>query len=286
MKVYLAEYAGFCMGVQRAIDLAHKTAAEAESSVFVLHEIVHNKSVVRELQEKGVWSVDCVDEVEGGTLIISAHGVSPDVIDKAKGKGLRVVDTTCPLVSKIDRIVKKLAGKGYTILLLGDKDHAEVKGLKGVAPESTIVFRYEDEVAGLPEISGPVALVSQTTQNIKFFEEVVEKVKGRYPQLEVYNTICDATEKRQSSAMELGGQVDIMITVGSRNSANSKRLQEVASSVAPRAYLVDNAFELEPAWFEGVKTVGVTAGASTPDVLIQGVIDKIKKIGEELKAKA
>ncbi|MBI5694468.1 MAG: 4-hydroxy-3-methylbut-2-enyl diphosphate reductase [Nitrospirae bacterium] len=286
MKVYLAEYAGFCMGVQRAIDLAHKTAAEAESSVFVLHEIVHNKSVVRELQEKGVWSVDCVDEVEGGTLIISAHGVSPDVIDKAKGKGLRVVDTTCPLVSKIDRIVKKLAGKGYTILLLGDKDHAEVKGLKGVAPESTIVFRYEDEVAGLPEISGPVALVSQTTQNIKFFEEVVEKVKGRYPQLEVYNTICDATEKRQSSAMELGGQVDIMITVGSRNSANSKRLQEVASSVAPKAYLVDNAFELEPAWFEGVKTVGVTAGASTPDVLIQGVIDKIKKIGEELKAKA
>ena len=284
MKVLLAEYAGFCMGVQRAIDLAHKTAEDAAAPVFVLHEIVHNKSVVRDLEAKGVKSVDNVDQVEGGTLIISAHGASPDVIEKAKAKGLTVVDTTCPLVSKIDRIVKRLAQNGYTILLLGDKDHAEVKGLKGVAPDNTIVFRYEDEIDGLPKMDGPVALVSQTTQNIKYFESIAEKIKERYPQAEVFNTICDATEKRQSSVIELGKQVDLMITVGSRNSANSKRLQEVASTVAPKSYLVDNAAELDPRWFEGVRTVGVTAGASTPDNLIQGVIDKITAIGEELKS--
>jgi len=280
MKVFLAEHAGFCMGVQRAIDLAHKTAADAGEPVFVLHEIVHNQSVVKDLANKGVKSVDCVDEVEAGTLIISAHGAAPDVIESAKGKGLKVVDTSCPLVAKIDRIIKKLAERGFTIMLLGDRDHAEVKGLTGVAPERTHVFRYEDDVATLPMVDGPVALVSQTTQNIKHFERIVELIKARYPQVEVHNTICDATEKRQSSVIKLGQAVDIMITVGSRNSANSKRLQEVAATVAPKSYLVDNASELEPEWFVGVETVGVTAGASTPDVLIAGVIERIKELGK------
>jgi len=280
MKVYLAEHAGFCMGVQRAIDIAHKTAGEAEGNVFVLHEIVHNKSVVRDLEAKGVGSVDCVDEVESGTLIISAHGAAPDVIETAKGKGLKVVDTSCPLVSRIDRVIKRLAQAGYTILLLGDKDHAEVKGLKGVAPDRTVVFRYEDEVDSLPHVDGPVALVSQTTQNINHFAKIAERIKARYPQAEIHNTICDATEKRQTAAIELGSKVDLMITVGSRNSANSKRLQEVAATVAPNSYLVDNASELDPVWFAGVQTVGVTAGASTPDVLIEGVITRINEIAE------
>jgi len=279
MKVYLAEHAGFCMGVQRAIDLAHKTAGESEPPVTVLHEIVHNKSVVADLQKKGVKSADDVAEVECGTLIISAHGASPDVIREAEAKGLRVVDTSCPLVSKIDRIIKKLAQSGYTVLLLGDKDHAEVKGLGGVAPERTYVFRYEDEIEGLPDTDGPVALVSQTTQNIMFFEKVVGLIRKRFPQVEVYNTICNATETRQNAALELAGKVDVMITVGSRNSANSNRLREVAATVAPRSYLVDNASELDPAWFEGVESVGVTAGASTPDNLIQGVIERIKELG-------
>ena len=270
------------MGVQRAIDIAHKTAEEAAAPVFVLHEIVHNKSVVKDLEDKGVKSVDCVDEVGEGTLIISAHGASPDVIEKAKGKGLTVVDTTCPLVSKIDRIVKRLAQEGYTILLLGDKDHAEVKGLSGVAPENTVVFRYEEELDTLPHVQGPVALVSQTTQNIKHFENIASKIKERYPDAEIYNTICDATEKRQTSVIELGKKVDIMITVGSRNSANSKRLQEVAATVAPVSHIVDNASELDSAWFAGVETVGVTAGASTPDVLIKGVIERIMQIGGEV----
>ena len=279
MKVYLAEYAGFCMGVQRAIDLAHKTASEEAAPVFVLHEIVHNNSVVKDLAARGVKSVDSVDEVDKGTLIISAHGAAPEVIKKAQAKGLKVVDTTCPLVSKIDRIITRLTGSGHTIFLLGDKDHAEVKGLKAVAPDVTHVFRFLEEIDSLPLVEGPAALVSQTTQNIKFFEEVVKKIKARYPQAEIYNTICDATEKRQTAAMELGKQVEIMITVGSRNSANSKRLQEVAETVAPKSYLVDNANELEPQWFSGVSKVGVTAGASTPDILIDGVIERIKSFG-------
>jgi len=283
MKVHLAEHAGFCMGVQRAIDLAHRTASEAGGPVYVLHEIVHNKSVVRDLEEKGVKSVDCVDEVASGTLIISAHGASPDVIDKAKGKGLKVVDTSCPLVTKIDRIIKRLAQNGYTILLLGDKDHAEVKGLSGVAPDNTLVFRYEEEIDSLREVRGPLALVSQTTQNIQYFDKIAARIKDRYPQAEVFNTICDATEKRQASVLDLGRRVEIIITVGSRNSANSKRLQEVAATVAPRSYIVDNASELDEAWFDGVENVGVTAGASTPDVLIQGVIARIGEIGKRKK---
>ncbi len=268
------------MGVQRAIDLAHKTASEEAAPVFVLHEIVHNNSVVSDLAARGVKSVDSVDEVDEGTLIISAHGAAPEVIEKAQTKGLKVVDTTCPLVSKIDRIITRLTRSGHTIFLLGDKDHAEVKGVKAVAPDVTHVFRFLEEIDSLPQVEGPAALVSQTTQNIKFFEEVAEKIKRRYPQAEIYNTICDATEKRQTAAIDLGRQVEIMITVGSRNSANSKRLQEVAATVAPRSYLVDNAQELDPKWFAGVSRVGVTAGASTPDVLIDGVIERIKRIGE------
>jgi len=269
------------MGVQRAIDLAHRTASEAAGPVFVLHEIVHNKSVVMDLAQKGVKSVDCVDEVGNGTLIISAHGASPQVINKAKDKGLKVVDTSCPLVTKIDRIITKLDQAGYTIFLLGDKDHAEVQGLSGVAPDKTVVFRYEEEIDSLPKVEGPLALVSQTTQNIQYFEKIAAAIKKRYPQVEVHNTICDATEKRQSSVLDLGSKVDLMITVGSRNSANSKRLQEVAATVAPKSYIVDNASELDPEWFEGVERVGVTAGASTPDVLIVGVIARIEEIGEK-----
>jgi 4-hydroxy-3-methylbut-2-enyl diphosphate reductase len=279
MKVFLAEHAGFCMGVQRAIDMAHETAEKSTPPVTVLHEIVHNKSVVADLEKKGVKSADEVDEVYSGTLIISAHGASPDVIREAKAKGLHVVDTSCPLVSKIDRIIKKLAQSGYTIFLLGDKDHAEVKGLSGVAPERTYVFRTQDEIGGLPETDGPVALVSQTTQNIMFFESVTARMSERYPQVEVYNTICNATETRQNAALKLAGMVDVMITVGSRNSANSNRLREVAATVAPRSYLVDNASELEPEWFDGVENVGVTAGASTPDNLVQGVIKRINELG-------
>ncbi len=170
------------MGVQRAIDLAHKTASEEAAPVFVLHEIVHNNSVVKDLAARGVKSVDSVDEVDKGTLIISAHGAAPEVIKKAQAKGLKVVDTTCPLVSKIDRIITRLTGSGHTIFLLGDKDHAEVKGLKAVAPDVTHVFRFLEEIDSLPLVEGPAALVSQTTQNIKFFEEVVKKIKARYPQ--------------------------------------------------------------------------------------------------------
>jgi 4-hydroxy-3-methylbut-2-enyl diphosphate reductase len=278
MEIFLTEYAGVCVGVKRAIKIAHKTAEESRGPIFVLHEIVHNTHVVNDLANRGVHSVDDVGEVPEGTLIISAHGVSPNVIAEAKSRNLDVVDTTCPLVSKIHRIVKTLAEKNYTILLLGEESHDEVMGVQGVAKEFIHIFHRKEEISKLPMTDGPVALVSQTTQSIKYFDEILELLMERYPQLEVHNTICDATEKRQTSALAIAGDMDVMITVGSMSSANSRRLQEVSGGLCSASYLVDQAAELQPEWFSGNERVGVTAGASTPDYLIEGVIEKLKSI--------
>jgi 4-hydroxy-3-methylbut-2-enyl diphosphate reductase len=281
MDIFLPEYAGVCVGVKRAIKLAHKTSEEAQGPVFILHEIVHNTHVVKDLSERGVKSVEEVREVESGTLIISAHGVAPSVIAEAHARNLDVVDTTCPLVSKIHRIVKNLSAHNYTIFLLGEKNHDEVMGVCGVATENIHVFHKKEEIQGLPLTDGPVALVSQTTQSIKYFDEILELLKNRYPQLEVHNTICDATEKRQTSVLEIAGDMDIMITVGSTSSANSRRLQEVSGGLCRASYLVDSADEVNQEWFTGSEKVGVTAGASTPEWLIEGVIEKLVKISRE-----
>lgn len=278
MEIFLTEYAGVCVGVKRAIKIAHKTAEDSTGPIFVLHEIVHNTHVVNDLANRGVLSVDDVGEVPEGTLIISAHGVSPSVIAEAKARNLDVVDTTCPLVSKIHRIVKTLAEKDYTILLLGEESHDEVMGVQGVAQENIHIFHRKEEIPTLPMTSGPVALVSQTTQSIKYFDEILDLLMLRYPQLEVHNTICDATEKRQTSALAIAGDMDVMITVGSMSSANSRRLQEVSGGLCAASYLVDQATEVLEEWFSGNERVGVTAGASTPDYLIEDVIEKLKVI--------
>lgn len=281
MEIFLTEYAGVCVGVKRAIKMAHKTAEEASGPIFVLHEIVHNTHVVNDLANRGVHSVDDVAEVGEGTLIISAHGVAPSVIADAKSRHLDVVDTTCPLVSKIHRIVKALADKNYTILLLGEKSHDEVMGVQGHAKDHIHIFHRKEEIESLPLTDGPVALVSQTTQSIKYFDEILALLVERYPQLEVHNTICDATEKRQTSALAIAGNMDVMITVGSMSSANSRRLQEVAGGLCPASYLVDKASDVQAEWFAGRERVGVTAGASTPDYLIEGVIDRLMEISRE-----
>lgn len=278
MEIFLTEYAGVCVGVKRAIKIAHKTAEDASGPIFVLHEIVHNTHVVNDLANRGVHSVDDVGEVHEGTLIISAHGVSPSVIAEAKSRNLDVVDTTCPLVSKIHRIVKTLAERNYTILLLGEESHDEVMGVQGVAQDHIHIFHRKEEISSLPLTNGPVALVSQTTQSIKYFDEILDLLVERYPQLEVHNTICDATEKRQTSALAIAGNMDVMITVGSMSSANSRRLQEVSGGLCSASYLVDQATEVQEEWFVGNERVGVTAGASTPDYLIEGVIEKLKDI--------
>ncbi len=281
MEIFLTEYAGVCVGVKRAIKMAHRTTEDSDGPIFVLHEIVHNNHVVNDLANRGVQSVDDVSEVTTGTLIISAHGVSPSVISEAKSRNLDVVDTTCPLVSKIHRIVKALSDKSYTILLLGEKSHDEVMGVQGHAKDNIHIFHRKEEIHGLPLTDGPVALVSQTTQSIKYFDEILTLLKERYPQLEVHNTICDATEKRQTSALEIAGNMDVMITVGSMSSANSRRLQEVSGGLCKDSYLVDTAADIRAEWFTGGERVGVTAGASTPDYLIEGVIEKLMEISVE-----
>ena len=278
MDIFLPEYAGVCVGVKRAINLAHKTAEAATGPVFILHEIVHNTHVVKDLSDRGVLSVDEVQEVDKGTLLISAHGVSPAVIADARSRNLEVVDTTCPLVSKIHRIVKTLASRDYMIFLLGEKNHDEVMGVQGVAEENIHIFHKKEEIDSLPLTDGPVALVSQTTQSIKYFDEILDLLMARYPQLEIHNTICDATEKRQTSALAIAGDMDVMITVGSMSSANSRRLQEVSAGLCPASYLVDSASEVDAGWFSGGERVGVTAGASTPEWLIEGVILKLMEI--------
>jgi 4-hydroxy-3-methylbut-2-enyl diphosphate reductase len=280
-EIVVARHYGFCMGVKRAIAIAEETMAE-DQNVTILNEIVHNDAVVEKFALAGVGQVRSINEIKGGTVIISAHGASPQIIAEAAKKGLKIVDATCPLVIRIHKIIKRLAEKGYHILHFGDAEHDETIGIVGHAPDRVIVFSSARDIENIRPLTGRLALTSQTTAGLAEFIEVARKVKKRFPRVEVFNTICNATNQRQAAIMELAPRVDIMLVVGSKTSANSKRLAQISKAICPRSYLINSAADINPEWFEekqGVPaTVGLSAGASTPDFLIDGAILRLKEI--------
>ncbi|OFO37027.1 4-hydroxy-3-methylbut-2-enyl diphosphate reductase [Corynebacterium sp. HMSC075D04] len=284
-KVLLASPRGYCAGVDRAVETVEKALEKYGAPVYVRKEIVHNKYVVETLQDRGVIFVDETDEVpEGSHLVFSAHGVSPAVRESAKERSLHTLDASCPLVTKVHNEAKRFARDGYHILLVGHEGHEEVEGTAGEAPDITHLVDGVDGVDRLPDFPEGQKLVwlSQTTLSVDETMEIVNKLHERYPNLEnpPSDDICYATQNRQAAVKKIAPQSDLVIVVGSQNSSNSKRLVEVALEAgAQESHLVDYAHQVDDAWFDGVNTVGVTSGASVPDILVRELLDYLGEKG-------
>ena len=284
-KVLLASPRGYCAGVDRAVETVEKALEKYGAPVYVRKEIVHNKYVVETLQERGVIFVDETDEVpEGAHLVFSAHGVSPAVRESAKDRNLLTLDASCPLVTKVHNEAKRFARDGYHILLVGHEGHEEVEGTAGEAPEITHLVDGVDSVDRLPDFPDDQKLVwlSQTTLSVDETMVIVDKLHERYSNLEnpPSDDICYATQNRQAAVKEIAPKCELVIVVGSQNSSNSRRLVEVALEAGARAsYLVDYASQIEDAWFEGVNTVGVTSGASVPEILVKELVEELARRG-------
>ena len=276
----LAEPRGFCAGVVRAIDVLDAVLDREPPPVYAFHEIVHNRHVVESFRARGAVFVDELSEVpEGGRIVFSAHGVSPAVVEEAKRRRLRIVDATCPLVTKVHLETKKAAKDGFDVLLVGHRGHDETVGTLGEAPERTRIVESAAEVGELEELGRPVFVVTQTTLSVDDTAGVIDEIRGRYPGAEVRNDICYATTNRQLAVRTIAERADLVLVVGSPNSSNSVRLREVAEEAGTTAYRVDGIEEIDPAWYDGVAVVGLTAGASVPDELLDPIIDDLKARG-------
>lgn len=274
MKVIRATTAGFCFGVKRALDMAERTAETSVTSS--LGPIIHNTQVVNRLAEKGIQAVNSVTEATPGqTLIIRSHGVAPHVYKEAEEQGMKVVDATCPFVQKAQRIAAQFAPSSQ-IVVVGDKNHPEVQGILGWAGEGAISLETIEEAQKLP-FYPRITVLSQTTQPIKNFNDIVEELRKHTDELDTHNTICNATEERQLAARELAESVDVMVVVGDRKSSNTKKLATICSEKTT-THLIEMASELEEAWFEGCNLAGITAGASTPDWIIEEVFNKMSEM--------
>ncbi|WP_339727339.1 4-hydroxy-3-methylbut-2-enyl diphosphate reductase [uncultured Gimesia sp.] len=280
MKVILANPRGFCAGVNMAIECLEEVIQIFGSSIYVYHEIVHNKYVVNRFTEMGVTFVDEVSEVpESSILVFSAHGVSPQIRQQARDRNIRTIDATCPLVTKVHTEAIKYAEAGYNIILIGHEGHDEVIGTMGEAPESITLIETPEEVAALefPE-DAKLAYLTQTTLSVEEAGQVIRSLKEKYPHIESppKEDICYATTNRQEAVSELVLQADLVLVLGSQNSSNSKRLMEIGKSAEKPSYLIDGVDEVLPEWLEKSETILITAGASAPEVVVQELIQFLK----------
>jgi len=283
MQVLLAKPRGFCAGVDRAIEIVERALQIHGAPIYVRHEVVHNKFVVDDLRAKGAVFVEHLAEVPAGsTVIFSAHGVSQDVRREANARQLKVFDATCPLVTKVHVEVAKMRDQGREIVMIGHHGHPEVEGTMGQAQGGMYLVETPADVAGL-QVTDPanLAFVTQTTLSVDDASQIIAALKQRFPHIvgPKKDDICYATQNRQDAIKALAQQCDLVIVVGSPNSSNSNRLREVAANQNVAAYMVDNARELKPEWLAGASRVGVSAGASAPEVLVQEVISRLMELG-------
>lgn len=283
MDAILAKPRGFCAGVERAIKVVELALEQHGAPVYVRKEIVHNTHVVQRLREAGAVFVDELDEVpDGAVAILSAHGSPPGVYEQAGRLSLRLIDATCPLVTKVHREVHRFVKRGYKIIFVGHAGHDEVIGTMGQAPQATLLV---ENIAGVARLSlGPNdkgVILTQTTLSQDDTREIIEALKARFPQLELPSSddICYATQNRQNAVKELAPRLDLLLVVGSQNSSNSQRLREVAISRGVKSHLIDGPRDIQAEWFDGVKRVGVTSGASAPEDVVQAVIKHLRDLG-------
>ena len=279
MEVRLAAKAGFCFGVRRAIELALKTAREEKGPIYSLGPLIHNPQVVEFLQEQGISVVEDLSGCEDGTLIIRSHGVAPSILATAREKGLKVVDATCPFVRRAQQLACDLTRDGFQVVVVGDREHPEVQGIVGWTGGRAVVVENAAEAAQLLSFT-QLAVVAQTTQPLNNMQAVVNVLKAKATTLKVLNTICHAVAERQQAALELARQVDVMIVVGGASSANTRKLTELCRLTGTRTYQIERAEQLDPRWFHGAMIAGLTAGASTPDWIIEEVERRMRELEE------
>jgi 4-hydroxy-3-methylbut-2-en-1-yl diphosphate reductase len=282
MEVYLAQPRGFCAGVVRAIEIVERALEKYGPPVYVRHEIVHNKYVVESLKAKGAIFVEDLSEVPPlAVTVFSAHGVARSVEEEAAARGLPVLNATCPLVTKVHNQGKRYMSKGRTLVLIGHAGHPEVEGTMGQVPGGVHLISTAADVDKLQvEDPSQLAYVTQTTLSVDDTREVIEALKKRFPAIVGPDTkdICYATQNRQRAVRQLSEQVDMILVIGAPNSSNSNRLREIAEELGVHSHLIENAGQLDPKWLDGVKSVGITAGASAPDVLVQEVVAKLRDL--------
>ncbi len=286
MKIVLAQPRGFCAGVTRAIETVERALEKFGAPIYVRHEIVHNKFVVDSLKEKGVIFVNEVGEVPPDSLVIfSAHGVSDKVESDAQDRGLNVIDATCPLVSKVHREAKKYENEGYEIILIGHKGHPEVEGTSGKV-KSEVMLVTSEEDAKLVQIKDPskISYVTQTTLSVDDTKKIVKILEDRFPEMKrslATKDICYATQNRQDAVIELSKRVDIVLVIGSKNSSNSNRLSDLAIECNVESHLINDEKEIDESWLSPGSVIGITAGASAPEILVNRVIQRIREISDE-----
>ncbi|MEK6567499.1 MAG: 4-hydroxy-3-methylbut-2-enyl diphosphate reductase [Candidatus Omnitrophota bacterium] len=279
MKITVAKNAGFCFGVKRAIDIARASSKKKEP-VYMLGDIVHNENVVRDIEGAGIKKIKNISRIQGGSsLLIRAHGSSQKTIEKANNLELEVIDATCPMVKEIHKVVRDMDKKGYRIAVIGDYNHDEVQGIVGQIQRKAIVLEnIADIEKKIPPNLKKLAVVVQSTQNLEKVLHMQDILKKRVPDLKFHNTICSPTRLKQNEIKTLPRKNDCIVVIGSKTSANTKRLYEIAKSINQNSYWVQSSADIKKNWFKGVESVGITAGASTPDETIQEVKEHIQKI--------
>ena len=273
MEIFLADKAGFCFGVKRAINTAFEAAGKGR--VYCLGPLIHNPQEVERLSQAGVSTVEDLSSLKPGDfVIIRSHGVPPGVLAQARDKGLNIIDLTCPFVSKAQRDAEALKKEGYQVVVVGEKKHPEVQSILGYAGEDAVVVEKAADTEGL-ELRSRLGVVAQTTQSYGNFSEIVLKLLRLSKEIKVFNTICSSTKERQDAARTLAGQVDVMLVVGGRNSANTSRLADLCKREGKHTYHIELGDEIRREWLNGANKIGVTAGASTPDWVVEGVIKQL-----------
>ena len=276
MEIFLADKAGFCFGVKRAINTAYEAAGKGR--IYCFGPLIHNPQEVERLHRAGIETLDDFSMLQpGDTLVIRSHGVPPRVLAEARDRDLTVIDLTCPFVGKAQRDAEALSKDGYQVIVVGEKKHPEVQSILGHAGEDAVVLETAEDVDGM-NLQTRLGIVAQTTQSYSNFSEIVLKLLRISKELKVFNTICSSTKERQEAARVLTRQVDVMLVVGGRNSANTTRLASLCRQEGKPTYHIEVADEIRPEWLEGITSVGVTAGASTPDWVVEGVLEKLRTI--------
>jgi len=286
MEIVLAESLGFCMGVKRAVDLAYRALERSNGlPIVTLGPIIHNAQEIDRLAANGIRMVDEETLPEKGIAIIRAHGSAPHVYESLKARGFRILDGTCPYVHYSQRKAVELAETGYTVVIVGDKHHPEIQGILGYLKDQAQVVKTIEEALALPKYQR-IGIIAQTTISPKKYDAIASVLRTKADEVKVCETICDATEENQSSIRKLASTVDILYVIGGRHSANSNKLVETARDICPRTNLIETEVEINPSDLEGVKRVGISAGASTPDWMIQQVVTRLRRLSEELELAA
>jgi 4-hydroxy-3-methylbut-2-enyl diphosphate reductase len=276
-EIFLVEGAGFCFGVKRAIDIAFDVANKHKEGVFTLGPIIHNSQVVEKLKDLGVHTLENIHSENIKTLIIRAHGIPKENYEEIKKHGIEIIDATCPFVKKAQSIAEKLASEGYQVLIIGDKEHPEVKGIFSYAGEKAYVISSDE----IPYLNKKIGIIQQTTQPMSKVKEIMNKIinsLNEFEEIRIFNTLCNFTSKRLEATEKVAKEVDVMIVVGGRNSANTSQLANLCKKLGVTTYHIEEAKEIDKSWFKSAKKIGITAGASTPQWIINEVIDKIKSL--------